>query len=45
MATPQVSEMPAVNAAREEFDRNKGRQRYLMIPGAPFQHAGTERDE
>ena len=37
MATPQVSEMPAVNAAREEFDRNKGRQRYLMIPGAPFQ--------
>jgi 3D-(3,5/4)-trihydroxycyclohexane-1,2-dione acylhydrolase (decyclizing) len=37
MATPQVSEMPAVNAAREEFDRNKGRQRYLMIPGAPYQ--------
>ena len=23
MATPQVSEMPAVNAAREEFDRNR----------------------
>ena len=43
MATPQVSEMPAVNAAREEFDRNKGRQRYLMIPGAPFQGAGPER--
>ena len=41
----QVSEMPAVNAAREEFDRNKGRQRYLMIPGAPFQQAGPERDE
>ena len=37
MATPQVSAMPAVVAAREEFDRNKGRQRYLMIPGAPFQ--------
>ena len=27
--------MPAVVAAREEFDRNKGRQRYLMVPGAP----------
>jgi 3D-(3,5/4)-trihydroxycyclohexane-1,2-dione acylhydrolase (decyclizing) len=37
MATPQVSEMPAVNAAREAFDRNKVRQRYLMIPGAPYQ--------
>ncbi len=44
MATPQVSEMPAVNAAREEFDRNKGRQRYLMIPGAPFQRPASERD-
>jgi 3D-(3,5/4)-trihydroxycyclohexane-1,2-dione acylhydrolase (decyclizing) len=43
MATPQVSEMPAVNAARVEFDRNKGRQRYLMIPGAPFQGTGPER--
>ena len=43
MATPMVSEMPAVNAAREEFDRNKGRQRYLMIPGAPFQQGGPER--
>lgn len=37
MATPQVSKMPAVAAARQEFDRNKVRQRYLMIPGAPFQ--------
>jgi hypothetical protein len=35
--------MPAVNAAREEFDRNKGRQRYLMIPGAPFSGAPTDR--
>jgi 3D-(3,5/4)-trihydroxycyclohexane-1,2-dione acylhydrolase (decyclizing) len=43
MATPQASDMPAVNAAREEFDRNKGRQRYLMIPGAPFQGGGTQR--
>jgi 3D-(3,5/4)-trihydroxycyclohexane-1,2-dione acylhydrolase (decyclizing) len=43
MATPQVSEMPAVNAAREEFDRNKGRQRYLMVPGAPFQQAPSDR--
>jgi len=41
MATPQVSEMPAVNAAREAFDRNKGRQRYLMVPGAPF-HQGAD---
>jgi 3D-(3,5/4)-trihydroxycyclohexane-1,2-dione acylhydrolase (decyclizing) len=40
MATPMVSEMPAVNAAREDFDRNKGRQRYLMIPGAPYQQGG-----
>jgi 3D-(3,5/4)-trihydroxycyclohexane-1,2-dione acylhydrolase (decyclizing) len=37
MATPMVSEMPAVTQAREDFDRNKGRQRYLMIPGAPYQ--------
>ena len=43
MATPQVSEMPAVNVAREEFDRNKGRQRYLMIPGAPFQQTPADR--
>jgi 3D-(3,5/4)-trihydroxycyclohexane-1,2-dione acylhydrolase (decyclizing) len=42
MATPMVSQMPAVNAAREDFDRNKGRQRYLMIPGAPFQGQGSE---
>ena len=44
MATPQVSEMPAVNTAREEFDRNKGRQRYLMIPGAPYQHGSEPRE-
>ena len=43
MATPVVSEMPAVNAARVEFDANKGRQRYLMIPGAPYQHNDPER--
>ena len=42
MATPQVSTMPAVVAAREEFDRNKGRQRYLMVPGAPYQSRRTE---
>ncbi len=41
MATPMVSEMPAVTAAREEFDRNKGHQRYLMIPSAPYQAAGS----
>ncbi len=39
MATPMVSEMPAVTEAREDFDRNKVRQRYLMIPGAPYQHS------
>ena len=43
MATPVVSEMPAVNEARAEFDRNKGRQRYLMIPGAPYQKNSPER--
>ena len=43
MATPVVSEMPAVNEAREAFDRNKGRQRYLMIPGAPYQHNRPDR--
>jgi 3D-(3,5/4)-trihydroxycyclohexane-1,2-dione acylhydrolase (decyclizing) len=43
MATPQVSAMPAVVVAREEFDRNKGRQRYLMIPGAPFSQSSTDR--
>lgn len=40
MATPQVAAMPAVTAAREEFDRNKVRQRYLMVPGAPYQAPG-----
>lgn len=43
MATPVVSEMPAVNEARVEFDANKGRQRYLMIPGAPYQKNSPER--
>ncbi|MFN8631047.1 MAG: 3D-(3,5/4)-trihydroxycyclohexane-1,2-dione acylhydrolase (decyclizing) [Chloroflexota bacterium] len=43
MATPVVSEMPAVNEARVEFDANKGRQRYLMIPGAPYQQNNPER--
>jgi 3D-(3,5/4)-trihydroxycyclohexane-1,2-dione acylhydrolase (decyclizing) len=43
MATPVVSEMPAVNDARVEFDANKGRQRYLMIPGAPYQKNSPER--
>jgi 3D-(3,5/4)-trihydroxycyclohexane-1,2-dione acylhydrolase (decyclizing) len=38
MATPIVSDMQAVQQARLDFDRNKGRQRYLMIPGAPYQH-------
>lgn len=37
MATPMETTMPAVREARDDFDRNKGRQRYLMIPGAPHQ--------
>jgi 3D-(3,5/4)-trihydroxycyclohexane-1,2-dione acylhydrolase (decyclizing) len=35
MATAQVTGMPAVREAREEYEREKSRQRYLMIPGGP----------
>lgn len=35
MATAQVSEMPAVQAARKTYETEKVRQRYLMVPGAP----------
>jgi 3D-(3,5/4)-trihydroxycyclohexane-1,2-dione acylhydrolase (decyclizing) len=35
MATAQVSTIPAVNDARAEYEREKTRQRYLMIPGGP----------
>ncbi len=35
MATAEVSEMPAVQAARKTYETEKVRQRYLMVPGAP----------
>lgn len=35
MATAEVSEMPAVEAARKTYESEKVRQRYLMVPGAP----------
>jgi 3D-(3,5/4)-trihydroxycyclohexane-1,2-dione acylhydrolase (decyclizing) len=35
MATPEVATIPAVNAARAEYEREKSRQRYLMLPGHP----------
>lgn len=35
MATAQVATIPAVNEAREEYEREKTRERYLMIPGHP----------
>ncbi len=35
MATAQVSTMPAVQAARKEYENEKVRQRYLMVEGGP----------
>jgi 3D-(3,5/4)-trihydroxycyclohexane-1,2-dione acylhydrolase (decyclizing) len=35
MATAQVATIPAVQQARAEYEREKSRQRYLMIPGHP----------
>lgn len=35
MATAEVATIPAVNDAREEYEREKVRERYLMIPGHP----------
>lgn len=35
MATAEVSAIPAVAEAREEYEREKPRERYLMIPGHP----------
>lgn len=35
MATAEVSEMEAVEAARKTYESEKVRQRYLMVPGAP----------
>jgi hypothetical protein len=41
MATAQVSTIPAVAEAREEYEREKPRERYLMIPGHPH-YVGEE---
>jgi 3D-(3,5/4)-trihydroxycyclohexane-1,2-dione acylhydrolase (decyclizing) len=35
MATAQVSTIPAVAEARADYERDKSRERYLMIPGHP----------
>jgi 3D-(3,5/4)-trihydroxycyclohexane-1,2-dione acylhydrolase (decyclizing) len=35
MATAEVSAIPAVAAARAEYERDKSRERYLMLPGHP----------
>lgn len=35
MATAEVSTIPAVSEARAEYEREKTRERYLMIPGHP----------
>jgi 3D-(3,5/4)-trihydroxycyclohexane-1,2-dione acylhydrolase (decyclizing) len=35
MATAQVATIPAVIDAREEYEREKTRERYLMVPGHP----------
>ena len=37
MATAHTSENQDVNAAREIYEKEKSAQRYLMVPGAPFQ--------
>jgi 3D-(3,5/4)-trihydroxycyclohexane-1,2-dione acylhydrolase (decyclizing) len=39
MATAHVSEMPAVQAARKDYEEEKSRQRYLMVEGGP--HVAT----
>ena len=35
MATPEVATVSAVRAARAEYEREKTRERYLMMPGHP----------
>lgn len=39
MATAHVSDMPAVQAARKDYEEEKSRQRYLMVEGGP--HVAT----
>jgi 3D-(3,5/4)-trihydroxycyclohexane-1,2-dione acylhydrolase (decyclizing) len=45
MATAQVSTLPAVNAARADYEREKVRERYLMIPGHPHWSGDTQADQ
>lgn len=40
MATAQVATIPAVGRARAEYEREKTRERYLMIPGHPHWSPG-----
>ncbi|TNC22244.1 3D-(3,5/4)-trihydroxycyclohexane-1,2-dione acylhydrolase (decyclizing) [Amycolatopsis alkalitolerans] len=40
MATPEVAAIPAVRAARETYEKEKSRERYLMVPGHP--HWGAD---
>lgn len=35
MATAQVATLPGVSEARAEYEREKSRERYLMVPGHP----------
>jgi 3D-(3,5/4)-trihydroxycyclohexane-1,2-dione acylhydrolase (decyclizing) len=45
MATPQVATIAAVNEARDEYEREKTRERYLMVPGHPhWSPEGGDRD-
>jgi 3D-(3,5/4)-trihydroxycyclohexane-1,2-dione acylhydrolase (decyclizing) len=44
MATAQVSTIPAVQAARAEYEREKVRERYLMVPGHPHWSSVGHRD-
>ncbi|HET6507843.1 MAG TPA: 3D-(3,5/4)-trihydroxycyclohexane-1,2-dione acylhydrolase (decyclizing) [Baekduia sp.] len=45
MATAEVSAIPAVQDARAAYERDKTRQRYLMIPGHPHWSAAEDADE
>ncbi|WP_281355599.1 3D-(3,5/4)-trihydroxycyclohexane-1,2-dione acylhydrolase (decyclizing) [Amycolatopsis acididurans] len=35
MATAEVSTIPAVREARQDYEKEKSRERYLMVPGHP----------
>lgn len=42
MATAHVSTIPAVQEARAEYEREKTRERYLMVPGHPHWSPGGD---